>query len=93
MPHVRFHDLRHTAASLMLTRGVHPKAVSDLLGHATVSITLDTYSHVLPACTRRRPRDDDVLRNRVGVSVGVKSAPTVSLELGTVVGGPGLEPG
>lgn len=45
---VRFHDLRHTHATLMLTQGVHPKVVSERLGHSTVTITLDTYSHVLP---------------------------------------------
>jgi integrase len=45
---VRFHDLRHTAATLLLGRGVHPKLVQELLGHATIAITLDTYSHVLP---------------------------------------------
>jgi len=44
----RFHDLRHTCATLLLGRSVHPKIVQDLLGHATISITLDTYSHVLP---------------------------------------------
>ena len=45
---VRLHDTRHTHASLMLRQGVHPKVVSERLGHATISITLDTYSHVLP---------------------------------------------
>lgn len=45
---VRLHDLRHTAASLLLASGTHAKVVADLLGHSTVSITLDTYSHVLP---------------------------------------------
>jgi integrase len=45
---LRFHDLRHTHASLMLAQGVHPKIVSERLGHSTVGITLDTYSHVLP---------------------------------------------
>ena len=44
----RFHDLRHTCATLLLTRGVHPKIVQELLGHSSISITLDTYSHVLP---------------------------------------------
>ena len=48
LPHVRFHDLRHTCATLLLSRGVHPKFVQELLGHATISITLDTYSHVPP---------------------------------------------
>ena len=45
---VRLHDLRHTHASLMLAQGVHPKIVSERLGHASITITLDTYSHVLP---------------------------------------------
>lgn len=45
---LRLHDTRHTHATLMLAAGVHPKIVSERLGHATVQITLDTYSHVLP---------------------------------------------
>ena len=44
-----FHDLRHTCATLLLTRNVHPKLVQELLGHATISMTLDTYSHFLPS--------------------------------------------
>jgi integrase len=48
LPPVRFHDLRHAHATLMLIQGVHPKVVSERLGHASVGITLDTYSHVLP---------------------------------------------
>ena len=48
MPDIRFHDLRHTCATLLLTKGVHSKVVSEMLGHANVSITLDTYSHVIP---------------------------------------------
>ena len=45
---LRFHDLRHTHATLMLKSGVHPKIVSERLGHATVAFTLDTYTHVVP---------------------------------------------
>ena len=46
---ITFHEAtRHTAATLLLGKGVHPKLVQELLGHATVAITLDTYSHVLP---------------------------------------------
>ena len=45
---LRFHDLRHTCATLMLQQGTHPKIVSERLGHASIGITLDTYSHVLP---------------------------------------------
>src|SRR3712207_4198005 len=48
LPDIRFHDLRHTCATLLLSKGVHPKLVQELLGHATIAITLDTYSHVLP---------------------------------------------
>ncbi len=47
-PRIRLHDLRHTMATLMLAVGEHPKVVSERLGHATVGVTLDTYSHVLP---------------------------------------------
>ncbi len=46
--HIRVHDLRHTHATLMLKAGVHPKIISERLGHASIGITLDTYSHVLP---------------------------------------------
>jgi len=49
LPPVRFHDLRHAHATLMLLQGVHPKVVSERLGHASIGITLDTYSHVLPS--------------------------------------------
>jgi integrase len=48
LPTIRFHDLRHTCATLLLLSNVHPKYVQELLGHATITITLDTYSHVLP---------------------------------------------
>ena len=48
LPDIRLHDLRHTCATLMLWEGVHIKLVQELLGHATISITLDTYSHLLP---------------------------------------------
>jgi len=49
LPRVRFHDLRHAHATLMLSKGVHPKIVSERLGHASIGITLETYSHVLPS--------------------------------------------
>jgi integrase len=49
LPDMTFHAAtRHTAATLLFGRGTHPKLVQELLGHATISITLDTYSHVLP---------------------------------------------
>jgi integrase len=61
LPHVRFHDLRHAHATLMLQQGVHPKVVSERLGHASVGITLDTYSHVLPAMQAEATRAFDEL--------------------------------
>ncbi len=48
LPRIRLHDLRHTHATLMLKAGIHPKVVSERLGHANIGITLDTCSHVLP---------------------------------------------
>jgi integrase len=45
---LRFHDLRHTCATLLLWEGVNVKVVSEMLGHASITITLNTYSHVLP---------------------------------------------
>ncbi|TIW50132.1 MAG: hypothetical protein E5V72_04415 [Mesorhizobium sp.] len=48
LPRIRFHDLRHTHATQMLSAGVHPKVASERLGHSTIGITLDLYSHVMP---------------------------------------------
>jgi integrase len=47
-PRLRFHDLRHTAATLLLARGIHVKVVQELLGHSSSTLALDAYSHVLP---------------------------------------------
>jgi integrase len=47
--HTCFHDLRHTCATLLLSQGTHPKLVQELLGHATLAMTLDTYSLYLPS--------------------------------------------
>ena len=54
LPDIRFHDLRHTSATLLLSAGVHPKVVQERLGHSQISVTLDTYSHVLPTMQCRR---------------------------------------
>jgi len=48
LPHLSFHDLRHAFATLSLVVGINPKVVSEALGHSSVTITLDLYSHVLP---------------------------------------------
>jgi integrase len=48
LPAIRFHDLRHTSATLLLAAGVHPKVVQERLGHSRIGITLDIYSHIVP---------------------------------------------
>jgi integrase len=49
LPKIRFHNLRHTHATLALQAGVHPKVISERLGHSTVAMTLDVYAHAIPA--------------------------------------------
>jgi integrase len=49
---IRWHDLRHTCATLLLSRGTHPKYVQHLLGHASIQLTLDRYSHWIPSMGR-----------------------------------------
>src|SRR6266487_657373 len=49
LPNIRFHDLRHSAATILLKMGIHPKVVQELLGHNQISMTMDIYSHVMPA--------------------------------------------
>jgi integrase len=56
LPIIRLHDLRHTHATLALAAGVHPKIVQERLGHANIAITLDTYSHAVPALEERAAR-------------------------------------
>jgi integrase len=52
LPDVRFHDMRHSVATFLLSMGVHPRVAQDILGHAEISMTLDTYSHVSPTMQR-----------------------------------------
>lgn len=49
---MRFHDLRHSAATILMAAGVHPKVVQERLGHTTIAMTMDIYSHVLPSMQR-----------------------------------------
>jgi integrase len=48
LPDIRFHDLRHSAATLLLGMGIHPKVVQEILGHSSIAMTMNVYSHVLP---------------------------------------------
>lgn len=66
LPEIRFHDLRHTAATLLLQQGVHAKVVQERLGHSQISLTLDTYSHVLPSMQEEAAAKLDTLMNNLG---------------------------
>jgi integrase len=61
LPHIRVHDLRHTVASILLESAVHPKVVQELLGHSTIRLTLDTYSHLTPALHQQAARTMDLV--------------------------------
>ncbi len=61
LPRIRFHDLRHTSATLLLGQGVHPKIVSEMLGHSKITTTLDLYSHVTPTMQREAVRAFDAI--------------------------------
>ena len=65
LPNIRFHDLRHTHASLLLIAGVNPKVVQERLGHASVTLTLNTYSHLLPGIQEAAAEKFDELMNNV----------------------------
>jgi integrase len=60
---IRLHDARHTHASIMLKQGIHPKIVQERLGHASIQMTLDTYSHVAPGLQQAAARSFDKLLN------------------------------
>jgi len=68
LPDIRFHDLRHTAATLMLQQGINPKVVQERLGHADISLTLNTYSHVLPSMQEEAAEKMDELLTLFEVS-------------------------
>lgn len=64
LPNIRFHDLRHTAASLLLVQGVQPRVVMETLGHSQIALTMNTYSHVMPVLIREAAaRMDEILES------------------------------
>ncbi len=73
---IRLHDARHTHASLMLKQGVHPKIVQERLGHSSIQITLDTYSHVAPGL-------QEAAANRFDIAVlnGIHSSKDIKVSL------------
>ena len=74
LPKMRFHDLRHSAATLLLAQGVSPRYISDMLGHAQVSFTMQTYAHVLPHVQREVATKMDEILNRVATPVATKAS-------------------
>ena len=65
LPDIRFHDLRHSSATLLLSAGVHPKVVQEILGHSQISMTMDIYSHVLPNMQQEAmKRLNNIIENR-----------------------------
>ena len=69
---IRFHDLRHTAATLMLQEGVHPKVVQERLGHSDISLTLNIYSHVLPSMQEEAAEKLDAIMYPIDISQQLK---------------------
>jgi len=75
---VRFHDLRHTFASLMLLRGAKPKVISEALGHSSVAFTMDTYSHIIEGMQEdAMALLDEVLPAGVAQRINAKLTPTL----------------
>jgi len=75
LPRLRFHDLRHTAATLLLEANVNTKVVSEMLGHSQVSVTMDLYQHVTPMMQQRAADAfDDLLLEPLAVNLAVRQA-------------------
>ncbi|MGO9258910.1 MAG: tyrosine-type recombinase/integrase [Bryobacteraceae bacterium] len=77
LPRVRVHDLRHTAATLLLAQGVHPRVVMELLGHSQIAITMNIYSHVVPALRKDAADKMEAVLNppKTGVATSVATKP------------------
>jgi integrase len=69
LPKIRLHNLRYTHASLLLLAGVHPKAVSERLGHSSITITLDRYSHLFPTLQQEAAEKLDELLNSAAAAL------------------------
>jgi len=70
-PKIRFHDLRHTHATMLLKQGIHPKIVQERLGHQTIGITMDTYTHVIKGLQREAvEKMNEYLKNKNGHQMG-----------------------
>jgi integrase len=72
LPRLRFHDLRHSAVTLLLAQGVHARCIMELLGHSSISLTMNTYGHVLKETRRETARQTDAVFTRLAVKLAVK---------------------
>ena len=73
-PELRFHDLRHTAATIAIATGAHPKAIQDRLGHSSIQVTLDRYGHLMPGTDADVASGIDDLITRLSIDFGVSKA-------------------
>jgi integrase len=64
LPPVRVHDLRHTAASLLLAQGIAPRTIMEILGHSQISLTMDTYAHIMPTLQQEAAQQMDAILTR-----------------------------
>jgi integrase len=71
LPRLRFHDLRHSAATLLLAQGVHARYIMELLGHSSITLTMNTYGHVLEAMKRETAQQIDAVFGPVAVKLAV----------------------
>lgn len=72
LPRLRFHDLRHSAATLLLAQGVDARYIMELLGHSSITLTMNTYAHVLKEMHRETARQTDAVLNPLAVKLAVK---------------------
>jgi hypothetical protein len=74
LPRLRFHDLRHSAATLLLAQGVHPRYIMELLGHSSISLTMNTYGHILEEMKRETACQTDAVFSPVSARGTAKPA-------------------
>jgi integrase len=94
LPPIRLHDLRHTHATFLLQAGVHPKVVQERLGHSSIRVTLDTYSHVIGGLQEAAAqRFDDFISARVAETNASKNGGKMAARgLEAAIGVAGFEP-
>ena len=83
LPSMRLHDLRHSTATRLLSKGVHPRIVMETLGHSQISLTMDTYTHAPPTLQAEAAARLDEALGGIGCQIGVKvkKAPRRSLKI------------